>query len=104
MGDSAQTPRSVRTKDFKKLFAALPDRVKETAVARYENYFRLDPYHPLLDRHNLYDVSDAAHDSIAFAMTYGYRAVAFFDQSTSTYVWYWCGSHTDYDRRFRAGR
>jgi len=104
VGGSSKIPRSVRTAEFRKLFAALPDGVQATAVARYKNYFRKDPYHSLLDRHNLQDVSGAAHASIAFEMAYGYRAVAFFDESMSTYVWYWCGSHADYDKRFRRGR
>ena len=96
--------RSIRLKDFKRMFDKLPARFQLTAIARYKNYFRIDPYHPLLERHTLHDVSDAEPASIAVTMARGYRAVSFFDEPKRTYVWYWCGSHADYDRRFRPGR
>ncbi len=96
--------RSVRTAEFSKLFGLLPENVQRSAVSRYQNYFRVDPFHPLLERHLLHDVDDAPHRSLAVTIYYGYRAVGFYDESTLTYVWYWCGSHADYDRRFRAGR
>lgn len=97
-------PRSVRTEDFKKMFDALPANVQRTAIARYQNYFQADPFHPLLERHDLYDVDDATPQSIAVTMAYGYRAVGFYAEGEDTYVWYWCGSHAHYNQRFRTGR
>ncbi len=94
--------KSVRTSDFRKLLQRLPAKVQETAAKRYENYFKPDPNHPLLERHDLHDVGDAFKDSFAVEMAYGYRAVGFFDDAE--YVWYWCGSHAEYDLRFTKGR
>jgi len=96
-------PVSVRTKEFKAMFAGLPDNVRRSATNRYRNYFLHDQSHPLLRRHTLHDVTDAPQQSVAVEMHYGYRAVAFIDES-GRYVWYWCGSHAAYDTRFQTGR
>ena len=96
--------RSVRTKEFKHQFDLLPARIQKTAISRYENYFVRDTFHPLLGRHPLHDVDDAPEDSVAVEIYYGYRAVGFYDEPNRTYVWYWCGSHSKYDARFREGR
>jgi hypothetical protein len=82
----------------------LPERVQNAARNRYREYFLKDPNHPLLKRHELHDVSDARSNSIAVEIYYGFRAVGFFDEVASCYVWYWCGSHAEYDTRFRKGR
>jgi hypothetical protein len=84
------------------MFSKLPQHVQASAVSRYQKYFCIDPAHPLLERHDLYDVDDAAPHSFAVTIAYGYRAVGFLDGNT--HVWYWCGTHADYDTRFRAGR
>ena len=96
--------RSVRTREFKDQFDRLPARVQKTAISRYKNYFVRDPFHPLLDRHQLHNVDDAPEDSISVEIFYGYRAVGFYDEANRTYVWYWCGSHSKYNTRFREGR
>ena len=98
--------RSFRTHQFKKLFDDLPAKVQKSAIARYRNYFVVDPFHDLLDRHNLHDVSDAPSDSIAVTIAYGYRAVGIHDQGEgqNAYIWYWCGSHANYNTQFREGR
>lgn len=96
--------RSFQLWDFKKQFAALPPAVQKTARDKYNNYFSKDPYHPLLRRHTLDKMSNAPVPTIAVELSYGYRAVAFHDEPENTYVWNWCGSHADYDRRFKRGR
>lgn len=101
---AAQKIRSLRARKFKDLFDRLPARVQKTAIARYKEYFARDPFHPLLGRHALHDVHDAPKGSIAVEIFYGYRAVAFHDEAEQTYVWYWCGTHSAYDSRFREGR
>lgn len=96
--------RSVRLREFKRQFTSLPAIIQKTAVDKYRNYFLVDPYHPLLGRHTLDEISDAPAPSIAVELSSGYQAVAFHDKPKNTYVWYWCGSHADYDRRFKRGR
>lgn len=78
--------------------------MQTTASRAYENYFLKDPFHPLLERHQLGDTKGNPENAIAVEMTFGYRAVGFFDPVEQTYVWFWCGSHADYDRQFRRGR
>lgn len=101
---ATEKPISRRTKEFKDRLSRLPGRVQETAMERYRNYFSKDPFHPLLCRHDLYDVRDAPKESFAVEMAYGYRAVGRHIESENTYVWYWCGSHAEYDIRFAKGR
>lgn len=97
-------PKNRRTKEFKKLFDALPLRVRTVAENRFREYFLKDPSHPLLGRHDLFDVGDAPASSFAVWMARKYRAVAYFAERDNCYVWYWCGSHADYDQRYRKGR
>ena len=95
---------SKTTKEFKGMLAKLPSRVREAAKKRYREYFLKDPDHPLLGRHELHDVRDAPPNNISVEIYYGFRAVGFFDEPASCYVWYWCGSHAEYNTRFRKGR
>jgi len=101
---AARRVLSVRTRNFLSLFNSLPEPVQRAAKQRYLAYFVSDPYHSLLERHDLYDVADSRPNSFAVTIMYGYRAVGFFDDAENRYVWYWCGSHADYDQRFRPGR
>lgn len=95
---------SIQTREFKDQLASLPQRVQKAAHLRYREYFLKDPNHRLLNRHRLHDVTDAWPNSFAVEIYYGFRAVGFFDEGASCYVWYWCGSHAQYDTRFRKGR
>jgi hypothetical protein len=95
---------SKRTREFKAMLGCLPQRVQKAAQSRYREYFLKDPNHPLLKRHALHDVGDARPGSFAVEIYYGFRAVGFLDEAASCYVWYWCGSHAEYDTRFRKGR
>lgn len=83
--------KNKRAKEFNKLFAHLPRSVQEQAEATYQ-LFKRDPYHPSLhfkriDRQApIYSVRIGAH----------YRAVGIWREDTI--LWYWIGSHEDYNK------
>ncbi len=87
---------NVRTTHFKELLSRLPSRIQELA----EHHFRLfleNPFHPMLDNHLLHDSHRGRHrhGSRAVSITRRYRAIYVTDGSTN--VWYWIGSHEDYN-------
>jgi hypothetical protein len=87
---------NVRTKSFRELFEAIPAEVREIAAAAFRQ-FQADPDHPSLRRHQLKDTGRGNHrpGSFSVSVTKKYRAIYFVDGETN--VWYWIGSHNDYD-------
>ena len=78
------------TRQFRELFARLPAHVQRQAREAYR-LFRIDPRHPGLHFKQVLDkpVTFSARVGIA------YRALAARDGQT--WVWFWIGSHADYD-------
>ena len=95
--------RSVRLDQYQKLMAGLPAQIEKAAQHLYDNYFSRDPHHPILkgkwvpDRQKRLKVWRVD-------ITRHYRALAWVEEQevdgvrVTTYVWYWCGSHEDYNR------
>jgi hypothetical protein len=79
------------TRQFRELFARLPAHVQQQAREAYR-LFRENPQHPGLHFKKVLD------DPITFSarVGIGYRAVAALDGNTL--VWFWIGSHADYDK------
>ena len=75
---------------FRELFALLPDHVQRQAREAYR-HFRQDPFHPGLHFKQVH--ADPPIFSARVGMSY--RAVGVRDGDTM--VWYWIGSHADYD-------
>lgn len=88
--------KSRTTRVFRELFAALPAHVQKQAREAYR-LFRLDPHHPGLRFKQV--LSDPRTYSARVGI--GYRVVGAFDGDTI--VWYWIGSHAEYDKLL-AGR
>ncbi len=85
--------KSYRSKQFRKLFSQLPVSVQEQARAAYQ-LFRTNPYHPSL--HFKQIRPDASVYSVRIGR--GYRAIGIWKDDTI--VWYWIGSHADYDKLY----
>jgi len=83
--------KSRTTRQFRELFARLPAYVQQQARETYR-LFQADPRHPGLHFKKVLD------DPITFSARVGisYRAVAALDGDTL--VWFWIGSHADYDK------
>jgi hypothetical protein len=79
------------TRRFRELFAALPDHVQVQAREAYR-LFRVNPAHPGLRFKQVHP------DPLIYSVRVGigYRAVGALGGGTM--VWFWIGSHADYDR------
>jgi len=79
------------TRSFRAAFTALPNEVQARARRAYD-LFRDHPDHPSLrfkkvsESENIYSVR----------IGLGYRALGVLEDSTV--IWFWIGSHSDYDR------
>jgi hypothetical protein len=78
------------TRKFRALLAALPAHIQRQAREAYR-LFRLNPAHPGLHFKKVY--LDPRIYSARVGI--GYRAVGVLDGNNI--VWYWIGSHADYD-------
>jgi hypothetical protein len=83
--------QSRTTRQFWRLFAKLPDGVQRDAQRAYR-LFKNDPAHPGLQFKKL-EGEDAIY-SVRIGLDY--RALAVMKEDRV--VWYWIGSHADYDR------
>lgn len=79
------------TRTFRELFAALPAHVQEQARAAYQ-IFRQNPAHPGLNFKKVHNDPPTYSARVGIS----YRAVGGFDGDTI--VWFWIGSHAEYDK------
>lgn len=89
--------RNVRTREFRYLYGELPPRIRILGLKTYELFLE-NPRHPSLALHALKDNIKGSHKdgSFAVSITMRYRAIYFVDGDVN--VWYWVGSHADYNR------
>lgn len=83
--------KSIRTKQFHKLFEQLPVHVQKQAREAYQ-LFKQNPYHPGLHFKRI----DPQSPIYSVRISLGYRAVGRYEGDTI--IWFWIGSHADYDR------
>lgn len=91
--------RSVRTSGYMDLLGDLPHGVRHLASRLYTNVFTVDPYHQMLRGRSAYDSRRKIH---VWRVEVGnHRALAAVESvgDSKTFVWYWIGSHADYDKR-----
>jgi hypothetical protein len=77
---------------FRKAFARLPPTVREQARAAYR-LFRQNPYHPGLQ----FKQVSPNRPIYSVRVSTDYRALGR-REDDNTIVWYWIGSHADYDK------
>ncbi|MDW7712272.1 MAG: hypothetical protein SCH98_17530 [Deferrisomatales bacterium] len=80
--------------DFVALFALLPDRVKRQARKNYR-LWREDPRHPSLDFKRVGKTLPVYSVRVGI----GWRALGL--KERNGVVWFWIGSHAEYDRLLR---
>lgn len=80
------------------MFEKLPTNIQEIAK-RVFGRFCEDPACPTLERRRLKDTDKGRHreGSLKVSVTNRYRAIYVVDRETNTNVWYWIGSHEDYN-------
>ena len=88
--------RNRRRRVFHELLAALPAKVRDTCRIRFRQ-FVANPRNVSLRLHRLKDHGRGRHipGSYSVSVTANYRAISFIDDQTN--VWYWIGTHADYD-------
>ena len=79
------------TADFRKAYRKLPREVRHQAQKNYR-LFRENPAHPSLRFKSIHP--SKPYYSVRASL--GYRAVGIRDGEVM--IWFWIGSHTDYDR------
>jgi mRNA-degrading endonuclease RelE of RelBE toxin-antitoxin system len=81
--------KSKKTKKFKKAFDKLPDSIK---VKAFENFrlWKENPYHPSL---NFKKITKDNVYSIRIGISY--RALGIYQPNVL--IWFWIGSHEDYN-------
>jgi hypothetical protein len=79
------------TKQFRTLLGALPAHVRQQAREAY-GLFRQNPAHPGLRFKKVHDDPPIYSARVGI----GYRAVGARDSNTM--VWFWIGSHAEYDK------
>ena len=83
--------KSSTTTEFRKLFADLPEQVQQQTRAAYRQ-FKENPSHPSLRFKKVHP--DLPIYSARISKNY--RAVGQLDGDTA--IWFWVGSHADYDK------
>lgn len=88
--------RNVRTAGYKEQLGRLPEEIQKLAEAVFDLFVE-DPSHPSLRHHSLGKTKKGRHraDSFSVSITVQYRAI--YTRDVDTNVWYWIGSHADYD-------
>ncbi len=87
--------KSITTDRFWHLFRALPHNVRKEAQEAFY-LFRDNPLHPGLRFKRL----RCNPDYWSVRVTQDYRAVG--RKHKDTIVWFWIGSHSEFDKKFRA--
>ena len=86
--------RSFTSRRFRELYSSLPDEIKLRAKRAYQ-LFRRNPAHPGLSFKKVHNQEDIYSARIGL----GYRALAQLDGDDV--VWFWIGTHAEYDRILR---
>ena len=79
------------TEQFRKLLAQLPREIKGQAKEAYLQ-FEKDPYHPGLRFKRVH----SKRPVYAVRISRDYRALGI--QRNNEIIWFWIGSHSDYDK------
>lgn len=79
---------------FRKAFETLPLQVRQKAKEAYQR-FRANPHHPSLQFKQIHPTKPIYSVRISI----DYRAIGVRDDDEI--VWFWIGSHTDYDQLVR---
>ena len=82
------------TKSFRKILRDLPPEIQRAAVKTYESW-RREPYHPSLDFKLVHKVEPIYSVRVGLH----WRVVGV--KKRETMIWFWIGSHNDYDNLLR---
>jgi hypothetical protein len=84
--------KSELTEDFIDCFRKVPERVRLTARKNYR-LWKKNPYHPSLE----FKTVKATKKIHSIRVGLGWRALGVMKEEENTVVWFWIGSHSEYD-------
>lgn len=84
--------KSFASTEFWKLFQTLPENIKKQATASYSLWLN-NPFHPSLHFKRIHDKVPPLY---SIRISLHWRALAV--KQDDEYIWFWIGSHADYDR------
>ncbi len=79
------------TQRFRKLYGNLPEQIRKQARHVYKQ-FKRDPYYPSFHFKRVH----SSQPIYSVRITKDYRAVGV--QQNNEIIWFWIGSHSDYDK------
>ncbi len=82
------------TDDFIRYFQKLPNRIKRKAKKNYK-LWKQNPYHPSLEFKEVH----SSKPIYSVRIGTGWRALGMREENTI--VWFWIGSHNDYEKLLR---
>ncbi len=82
--------KSVTTENFRECYSLLPAHIKRAAQKAYRTW-KKNPNHPSLKFKQVHPTDPI----FSVRISLGYRAIGVQDESTM--IWYWIGSHNDYE-------
>ncbi|HAN46923.1 MAG TPA: hypothetical protein DCQ32_10305 [Cyanobacteria bacterium UBA8156] len=85
--------KSVRTQKFRALFLNLPQRIQETAKKNYK-LWQENPFHPSLE----FKEVKPKEKIWSVRVGIGWRALGIFNASNEKIIWFWIGTHAEYDQ------
>jgi len=83
--------KSVTTKRFRKAYAELPEHIQEQTRKAYKTW-KVNPNHPSLQVKPVHDTEPIYSVRVSLS----YRALGVKEKDTM--IWFWVGSHSDYDK------
>ena len=83
--------KSITTERFRKAYSALPEHVRVSALKAYKLWHK-DPLHPSLQFKKIHKTQPVYSVRISLSC----RALGVKDKDTL--IWFWIGSHADYDK------
>lgn len=89
--------KSELTEGFISSFSNLPDRIKKTARNNYK-LWKDNPYHPSLD----FKAVKSKQKIYSIRVGIGWRALGIMKEKENTVVWFWIGSHSQYDKLLKS--
>ena len=88
--------KNTRTANFKKLFDKLPPNIQELSKGAFKTFCE-NPWHPALRCKQVTDKKNTPHHDGSFSVSITMRYRSLFYVEDDKNVWYWTGSHADYN-------
>lgn len=87
--------KSVTTKRFRELYNSLPKHIQQQTIKSYHLWLE-NQNHPGLSFKKI----NTAEEIYSVRVSINYRAICL--KESDTYIWFWIGTHSEYDKVIRS--